>query len=1343
MDLIKEAEAALYLNKAERSFKAGNFKSALEDYVKVADLYLFLNKVPELALSYLRIAECYHEVKVPLKEDEKKNFVESIKYYVKAAEKYTEAGDHLSAGNSYENASKISEELEDVEKAAEYASNSIVMYEKSGNLISTSHAYLHAAQYHEKLSRLDVAAENYEKAGKLDMQISDDRQASANYLSAAECYKKMEKFEKAIGALANSVSANLRLREYSKIADTYEEMADAYMKTEDFKNAVYYSKKAAELRFDNKNYAGAGQSYLRIGELHEKKQDFESALNYFKESAKISLEAKNFEQAALAYEKVAESYEKLSNTLKASEYYVYSAKTSVSAGKEKEASKTYEKAGRNFIDHAESTLIEKDYEKAALYYEKAAECFTGIGDHSTVGEIYVRKAGVHLKAEEPKKLRESYVLAAEAYYKADELKNSAYYYKMAEDYLRSASIYLQYAQKKSLENEDFEAGEGFKFAGRAFSKAGEDSQRRDSYNKAIFHYRKITKRKPSEDKAEIRVRADSAENIGESYIDTADIHKSEEFFQQAVELYQKIGYPLGEKLSTAFLSKVKGELDLELGQNEKAAQMFKNSMTLFDELIGSGKFNTDFANYLNEQKEMVDDLICKIELKPEIQLVVDKHAYAFTDTVLIINGVLSNNGKHTIKSVSFLSHLPSEFKVVRLPPNIDELKPDESLPVSSEITVKKSGEYVVKPFEIFYRDNKGNKYVKSSNDAMISVDERPPEDFKNFRLAVEVYSRYAKAQLSNKNFFYAGDGFKRAAEVYGKFNSDEHLKDYYQYSIDAYLEYTKSEPKETADVVALERMGDAYWNIAECYDAIGDLNQAVAKYKEALKHYEKSGTADKMSIGNAFISEIEAKKAIEGGQYSEASEKLSQAIEFFNEAFKKGGLDESQLKLIEKHNSEARMLIDNIKGTPVVILNVEVPPKVTVNKKFTLKAVLSNPGEIALKKIRFMIKVPESFRVESAPTDMLEAKPKSTQEIAIEIIAKKAGEYTFKPLDMFYTDEQNNSYMRGSNKVSMKVAEEKAGIEGAEKPEEGEAGEKPEVVVVFGGPYATIKDAKLDLKASIENKSPMTVSGLRFLVNAPPEFEVLETPEVIKELAGGAKKEISLSLMPRAQGSYTFKPIEIFYRDAHGNRFFKSSSEVQIKTASLARVEVKREAAIYNKLKSGLQDMKTSIVLVSIESEQHADAVSSIAGILMNEMGMGCLYISVSKPYEQLAKTMEAAKINVDKVLYIDCISHMAGKLPENPKNAVFIENPSSLEQVSMYVDKLLVRIAEPKFLMLDSLSTLLIYNNELSVEELTHRIINKMRHEKVGGIILSIKQKEAESLTKTLAPMCDKQIVL
>jgi archaellum biogenesis ATPase FlaH len=77
-----------------------------------------------------------------------------------------------------------------------------------------------------------------------------------------------------------------------------------------------------------------------------------------------------------------------------------------------------------------------------------------------------------------------------------------------------------------------------------------------------------------------------------------------------------------------------------------------------------------------------------------------------------------------------------------------------------------------------------------------------------------------------------------------------------------------------------------------------------------------------------------------------------------------------------------------------------------------------------------------------------------------------------------------------------------------------------------------------------------------------------------------------------------------------------------------------------------------------------------------------------------------------------------------------------------MYVDRMLLKAKKPKkFLFLDSLSSLLIYNGEDSVKEFTHSIINKIRLDNIAGVILSIDKKGAEDLLKTLAPMCDREV--
>ncbi|MBM3308883.1 MAG: hypothetical protein FJY77_01385 [Candidatus Altiarchaeales archaeon] len=1144
MDLIKEAEAKLYSTEAGASFSAGKYAAAAKSYKKAAELYLSMQKVLDAALAYRKTAESYHKIKAPLKEEERKNVKEAVSFYSLSAENYGEGGDYLNAGDGYENAAKLSDEVGDLNKAVEYSLKSVLAYTKSGDQLSISHAYLYTARYYEKMGRMEEAAGNYERAGEINLQISDNRRSASNYVSAAECYKKVGKVDKAISALANSVNANLKLREYSKIAETYEQMAELYMQVGDFKNSVYYHKKAAELSFDNKDYSAVGLSYFRMGALYDVNKDYENALKYYLESAEASLKAKNYDPASFSYEKVGECYGKLGDTLKASEYYVYSAKTSISAGKTQDALRTYTKAANNFIEHAEAKLLEKDYENAALFYAKAVDCYAGLEDFQSAGEIYMRRAETYMKAGEKQKANENYILAAESFLKAGGEKTAGYAYKLGGEYQSSASCYFRYAEKNSMKNKDIEAAEGYLLAARAYVKIGADAERRNCYTKSLFHYEKVTK----DSKSSPKLKADVFEKMGECYIDISDLRRAESHFQQAANLYKEIKYELGLNLSTALLDRVKGQSALELGEHAKAVEMLKNSFNLFENLLNSGKFDSDFSSYLKEHKNLVESLIYKIEIKPDIEMLCDKHSYTFSDTVLVVNGILNNNGQYSINSISFLFHLPEDFEVVKLPKDIKELNPKESVKILAEILIKRPGEYVVKPFEIFYRDERGNKYVKSSSESIISVGERPPEDFKNFRLAVEVYTRYAEAQLLNKNYFYAGDGFKKAAEIYGKFNQDEKVRGRYMAAVDAYFEYVKSQPDEMTDMVLISRLGDAFWNIAECYESTGDFENSLENYRKAISHYLKSNTQDKLNIGNALVAGLEAKKAIEHGEYSVASEMLSNSMTLFNEALKKGGLSAAQLSLIEKHNAESKMLVEKIRGTPIMTISLESPSKISVNQRFTVKALLTNPGDITLSKIRFMLNFPEGFTVEKAPTQSIDLLPKNSQTISLDLTAKKVGEYTFKPLEVSYTDDRNNNYKLGSSQIMISVSDKPVEVGAKEKL--ADSGERPRVEVTVKKPSTAVVGVKIVLEGVIENSSSATVNNIRFLANFPQEFEVTETPEVIPELGGMSRQEISFGVIPQKAGEYTLTPLEIFYRDAHGNRYFKSSNEVKMHVIS-------------------------------------------------------------------------------------------------------------------------------------------------------------------------------------------------
>lgn len=168
-----------------------------------------------------------------------------------------------------------------------------------------------------------------------------------------------------------------------------------------------------------------------------------------------------------------------------------------------------------------------------------------------------------------------------------------------------------------------------------------------------------------------------------------------------------------------------------------------------------------------------------------------------------------------------------------------------------------------------------------------------------------------------------------------------------------------------------------------------------------------------------------------------------------------------------------------------------------------------------------------------------------------------------------------------------------------------------------------------------------------------------------------------------------------------------------------------------------------SVMMVRLDSTERGSAMVSVLDHLVNRLGMGGVIIAVSGPYEALLSDIEGAGIDSNDLHFIDCISLTAGKLMgERSDRAVYVENPSSLEEISMYVDRMLLSVAgKRKFLILDSLSSLLIYNAERTVREFGHFIINKMRIGNNAAVLFTNEKEGTEGIIRDLSPMCDMSV--
>jgi archaellum biogenesis ATPase FlaH len=179
---------------------------------------------------------------------------------------------------------------------------------------------------------------------------------------------------------------------------------------------------------------------------------------------------------------------------------------------------------------------------------------------------------------------------------------------------------------------------------------------------------------------------------------------------------------------------------------------------------------------------------------------------------------------------------------------------------------------------------------------------------------------------------------------------------------------------------------------------------------------------------------------------------------------------------------------------------------------------------------------------------------------------------------------------------------------------------------------------------------------------------------------------------------------------------------------------------IKEKIKEEIEPMSNKfIVLLDTPAEKYCDAAMCSADFMVGKGRTG-VYVSASRPYRFMLKEMQKRGINPDNLLFIDCISRMAGEQPRG--KCLYVENPSALGEISLHIASILDKIeSNEKFLIMDSLSTLLIYNSANSIKDFLTFLINKLRLEGIDCIILVIEQEAPPDLRSALVGMCDKSI--
>jgi archaellum biogenesis ATPase FlaH len=146
-------------------------------------------------------------------------------------------------------------------------------------------------------------------------------------------------------------------------------------------------------------------------------------------------------------------------------------------------------------------------------------------------------------------------------------------------------------------------------------------------------------------------------------------------------------------------------------------------------------------------------------------------------------------------------------------------------------------------------------------------------------------------------------------------------------------------------------------------------------------------------------------------------------------------------------------------------------------------------------------------------------------------------------------------------------------------------------------------------------------------------------------------------------------------------------------------------------------------VLVTTNVENLQNGINSVIQTFGEVYG---IYISLNKTQPASIKALKKSKISSEKLFFIDCVSSAQEKNPE-----VINIKPSDLDDLTLAIKTFVKEIPERRYILIDSLATLMIYNDINKVANFIRTLTQFASQKGVELIVLTQKAEEEKLLEK------------
>jgi KaiC/GvpD/RAD55 family RecA-like ATPase len=166
----------------------------------------------------------------------------------------------------------------------------------------------------------------------------------------------------------------------------------------------------------------------------------------------------------------------------------------------------------------------------------------------------------------------------------------------------------------------------------------------------------------------------------------------------------------------------------------------------------------------------------------------------------------------------------------------------------------------------------------------------------------------------------------------------------------------------------------------------------------------------------------------------------------------------------------------------------------------------------------------------------------------------------------------------------------------------------------------------------------------------------------------------------------------------------------------------------------------SSAVSLQMSIDNYLDVIRGVLDMFANKGEMDTIYVSSTISSDAIKRALEALDIGSDQIYFVDCISHMmmGGTGAQLDEHTTLVESPTMLENLMLKVEYLIRRSqAKKKLVVLDSINSLAIHNNNWILSEFLHILVSGLTSKEVYTVILSVEEHSTPEISNMVNLVC------